>query len=284
MKKAALLPVLAMSLPVLLAAADEKTPPPGYKLVWSEEFDAPGLPDPAKWSYEVGLVRNKEEQYYTEGRKENARVENGHLVLEGIKEEFKNAKFQEGSANWQHAEKAKYTSGSIHTNGKASWTYGRVEVRAKLPAGAKGMWPAIWMLGTNIGEIGWPKCGEIDIMEFVGKEPNHVFGTLHWFNPEKGKHDSRGGKHVADPPPSEDFHRYTVDWTAEKIDFYYDDLLYHTHDLTDPKIPQGADNPFHKPQYLILNLALGGAWGGKIDDSALPQQFLVDYVRVYQKE
>lgn len=275
------------------ARAAENAPPPlpeGYKLVWSEEFDKPGLPDPAKWGYEVGFVRNKEEQYYTEARKENVEVKDGSLVITGIKEEYPNPKGKADSKNWQHAEKANYTSGSIHTKGKASWTYGRIEVRAKLPEGRKGMWPAIWTLGDNISDVGWPKCGEIDIMEFVGKEPEKVHGTVHWHNPKRDnpkkpndKHDSMGNKILTDKP-WEDYHVYTADWTPEKIDIYFDGQMYHSFPITgNDKLPEGDANPFHKPHYLILNLALGGGWGGPIDDTALPQEFKVDYVRVYQK-
>ena len=139
------------------------------KLVWSDEFNYQGLPDPAKWGYETGFVRNHESQYYTKERKENARVENGHLVIECRKEQFTPA---------NHVP-VNYTAASLITQNKASWQYGRIEVRAKLPHG-KGVWPAIWMLGTNITQVGWPRCGEIDIMEFIGKEPKNIFGTLHF--------------------------------------------------------------------------------------------------------
>jgi len=129
-----------------------------WKLVWSDEFDRPGLPDPAKWGYEKGFVRNQEKQYYTEARKENARVEGGMLIIESRREEYRNAH---------------YTSASLTTQGTASWTYGRMEMRAKLPTG-RGIWPAFWMLGINESQVGWPACGEIDIMELVGFHPEVV--------------------------------------------------------------------------------------------------------------
>lgn len=273
----------ASAMNAVSAAEENAGPPPlpeGFKLVWSDEFDKDGLPDPAKWGYEKGFVRNKEAQYYTDARKENTRVENGHLVLEGIKEEFPNAKAKEGSDKWQEAPTAHYTSGSILTRGKADWKYGRIEVRAQVPQG-KGMWPAIWMLGSNIKEVGWPKCGEIDIMEYVGKEPNHIFATVHWFDYEKKKHNSRGNKIVIEKP-FDAFHIYTVDWTAEKMEFYFNDKKVHTYSLDNPTLGDAETNAFHKPHYLILNLALGGSWGGELDDSVLPQKFMVDYVRVYQ--
>ncbi len=238
-----------------------------WKLVWSDEFDEPGLPNPAKWSYEEGLVRNHEAQYYTKGRLENARVEGGMLVIEARREAF-------ADADGQHP--AAYTSASLNTKGKASWTYGRIEARAKLPP-AKGVWAAIWALGDNISEVGWPKCGEIDLMEFVGNEPAEVHGTIHYS--KDGKHAASGGS-APIVNPGDGFHIYATEWTPDRIDFFFDGYKYHTFPLE--VAGAGPDNPFHQPQYLILNLALGGSWGGKIDDAALPQKFLIDYVRVYE--
>lgn len=239
-----------------------------WKLCWSDEFNYQGLPDPAKWSYEEGFIRNHESQYYTRGRLENARVENGMLVIECRKEHFKPA----------NHDAVEYTSASINTRNKESWQYGRIEMRAKLPEG-KGVWPALWMLGTNISQVGWPACGEIDIMESVGKDPDKVFGTLHY--KAKGKHE-QDGTHFPFDKPYADFHIYAVEWYPDRIDFYFDGTKYHTV-LTD-KVGQGADNPFRKPHYLLLNFALGGDWGGDIDDSKLPQKYLIDYVRVYQQQ
>jgi beta-glucanase (GH16 family) len=170
-----------------------------WKLVWADEFDYQGLPDPAKWGYEEGFVRNGESQYYTRARLENARVENGLLTIECRKEHY--------TPN-NHAP-VEYTAASLTTQFKASWQYGRIEVRAKLPQG-KGVWPAIWTLGTNISTVGWPTCGEIDIMELVGKDPNHIYGTLHYG--VKGQHKSDGGG-LETNKPSDDFHIYAVEWT-----------------------------------------------------------------------
>jgi beta-glucanase (GH16 family) len=172
---------------------------------------------------------------------------------------------------------AEATPAALITKGKESWTYGRIEVRAKLPQG-KGVWPAIWMLGTNIPQIGWPACGEIDIMEFVGHTPDKVHATCHFA--KGGKHASKGGT-IPVVKPWDDFHVYAVEWTADGMDFYFDKDKYFTFPVdnaTDKDV-----NPFRKPQYLLINLALGGSWGGKIDDTVLPQKFLVDYVRVYEK-
>ena len=237
-----------------------------WKLVWSDEFNCAGLPDTNKWDYEEGFVRNHETQYYTRARLENARVENGHLVIECRKEHFTPA---------NHAA-VEYTAASLTTLNKESWQYGRIEVRAKLPHGL-GVWPAIWTLGTNISQVGWPRCGEIDIMEFVGKEPNGIHGTVHYA--VTGKHQSDGGTLVTNQP-FDDFHVYAIEWTPERIDFFFDDQKYHT--VLIAKADEGAGNPFRAPQYLILNFALGGDWGGPIDDAVLPQKFLIDYVRIYQ--
>lgn len=254
-----------------------------WRLVWSDEFNEDGLPDPTKWSYEEGFIRNRELQYYTAGRRENARVEGGHLVIEARKEVHPNARYQADAPErrWQQRwEKADYTSASLNTRNHATWTYGRIEVRAKLPSG-RGTWPAIWTLGTNISSVGWPACGEIDIMEYVGHDPGVVHANVHTrgFNHTRG--NGRGAR-VSVPDAEKDFHVYAVEWTPARLEFYVDDRKYFTleNDGT------GVDSwPFDAPQYLILNLAIGGAWGGQqgIDDAIFPQRFLIDYVRVYQK-
>ena len=238
-----------------------------WKLVWADEFNYSGLPDPAKWDYEAGFVRNHESQYYTRARLENARVENGLLVIECKKEHYKP----------EHHAAVEYTAASLITEGKASWCYGRIEMRAKLPKG-KGVWPALWIMGTNRNAVGWPACGETDIMELVGKDPNTIHGTLHFG--AKGKHKSDGGKFAADRP-SDGFHIYAVEWFPDRIDFFYDTNKYHTVKLD--KAGPGAANPFRQPHYLLLNFALGGGWGGPVDDANLPQKYLIDYVRVYQQ-
>jgi beta-glucanase (GH16 family) len=274
--------LIGLAVPALLSISgeaqspvnsDAATPPSGYTLVWSDEFsqDPDGLPDPNKWSYEVGFIRNQESQYYTQARLENARIEKGQLIIEARKEEYT----PPGAA----APVARYTSAALETIGKAEWQYGRIEVRAKLPAG-KGVWPAIWTLGSSIKKgVGWPRCGEIDLMELVGKQPDIIYGTIHYF--ADGKHASKGGQVHVDHSDA-GFHIYAAEWTPSRIDLSVDGQEYFS--FNTDLAANGGRNPFHEPQYLILNLALGGGWGGPIDDSIFPQRMTVDYVRVYQKQ
>jgi len=238
-----------------------------WKLVWGDEFNYDGLPDPTKWGYEVGFVRNHEKQYYTRARIENAHVGNGVLTIECRKDHYTPP---------GHAP-VEYTAASLITRQTASWRYGRIEVRAQLPRG-RGVWPAIWMLGTDHTQAGWPGCGEIDIMEFVGKETNNIHGTIHYG--VDGRHRSETGL-MKTLRPDEAFHVYAIEWYPDRIDFFFDQTKYHTMRLD--QAGTGAENPFRKPQYLLLNFALGGSWGGPVDDSVLPQKFLIDYVRVYQQ-
>ena len=247
----------------------------GWEPVWSDEFDYRGLPDPAKWDYEDGFIRNHEAQFYTRARRENARVENGMLILEARREPFQ---IPNGSPNANGRRFADYTSASLHTRGRMNWTYGRLEMRARLPQG-KGVWPAFWTLGDNVGTVGWPACGEIDIMEFVGHDPNLIYGTSHYQVAGKQASD---GAHFMTGLTHGDFHVYAVEWDRDKIDFYVDDHLYHTTRVD--SAGTGADNPFRRPHYLLLNFALGGEWGGPIDDGILPQRYLIDYVRVFRKK
>ena len=257
-------PLLILGLSALPATAGDL---PGWNLVWGDEFDHPGQPDPAKWSYETGLVRNHEQQFYTDNRRENARVEDGKLILEARKEPMGGGQF---------------TSASVISRGHAAWTYGRIEVKAKLPA-ARGTWPAIWLLPNDISTVPWPRCGEIDLMEHVGHDPGRVHGTLHCEAFNHVKHTQRGAIQSV-PTASSEFHLYAMDWSAERIVMQIDGASYATFERKPGDTP--AEWPFNKPFYLILNLAIGGGWGGQqgVDDSAFPQRMEVDYVRVYQKK
>jgi beta-glucanase (GH16 family) len=256
---------LACSAVMLAVLAGANPSAETWKLVWSDEFNVGSMADPNKWDYEQGYVRNRELQYYTKARPENARIEDGMLVIETRKDNF------EGHP---------ITSASLRTRGKAEWLYGRIEVRAKLPTG-KGMWPAIWMLGLNPGHR-WPACGEIDIMENVGFDPLTIHANIHCqaYNHTKG---TNKGNKIEVTDPSKNFHVYAIEWFEDRIDFFVDQTKYFTFKN------EGTGNdawPFDKPHYLILNAAYGGSWGGQkgTDDSILPQKYFIDYVRVYRSK
>ncbi len=231
---------------------------PDWKLVWSDEFNYNGLPDTANWGNEVGFIRNHELQYYTRHRIENSVVKDGNLLIIGKKESYK---------------EAKYTSASLVTDGKHSWTYGKIEARMKLPKG-QGMWPAFWMLGQNIHQVGWPRCGEIDIMEHINNE-DLLHGTLHWFNE---KHVSSGGTTLCDVTR---FHNYSIEWDKDAVKLLLDGKQYWEVNIKDNI---NSTDEFHKPAYIILNLAIGGDWPKDPDATTVfPDTVYVDYVRVYQR-
>ena len=235
-----------------------------YTLVWSEEFKSDQL-NPEIWSFEIGDVRNNEKQYYTKDRKVNCRIQNGKLILEARKESFKGYD---------------YTSASITTKKRKTFLYGRIEVRAKLPTG-RGVWPAIWTLGSNIDEVSWPLCGEIDIMENVGFDPTKVHGNIHTKSYNHNL-ETNEGDFIESETLSTDFHNYAINWTPDQIDFFLDDNIYFSFENDGLSNPNTW--PFDQPQYLLINLAVGGFWGGKqgIDPRIFPQKFEIDYVRYYK--
>jgi beta-glucanase (GH16 family) len=240
----------------------------GWKLVWSDEFNYTGLPDSTKWKYDVGGHGwgNNELQYYTEKRKENAYVQDGNLIIEARKEDY---------------EGKNYSSARLLS--KEGWTYGKFEIRARLPQG-RGTWPAIWMLPDewNLGSGGWPDNGEIDIMEHVGYRPNYIHGSVHckayyW----------RIGTQKTDtlyiPGVMDDFHTYALEWNADSLSIFADGEKY----LTFANEKEGWEKwPFFKNFHYVLNIAVGGDWGGAegVDESIWPQQMEIDYIRVYTKE
>jgi beta-glucanase (GH16 family) len=242
------------------------------KLVWSDEFNGKSeLPDTSKWSYDLGNGcpglcgwGNNELEYYTRQRNQNCRVENGRLIIEARKEDFNNAQ---------------YTSARLVTKNKGDWKFGRFDIRAKLPSG-RGIWPAIWMLPTKFEYGQWPLSGEIDIVENVGYFPDSLFGTVHTesFNGMKG---TQKVKSISVKDLSTAFHNYTLEWDENKISFYLDNVLYHVFENNHTGFEAW---PFDKVFHLVLNVAVGGNWGGKygVDDSIFPQKMEVDYIRVYQ--
>jgi len=249
--------------------------PAGASLAWSDEFDVDGLPDAGKWDYDTDRNAagwyNNELQYYSNARAGNSRVENGMLVITARLEDLSTL----GLPDWGAQ---RYSSARLVTRGKASWTYGFIEVRAKLPCGT-GTWPAIWMLPTP-PDTAWPDDGEIDIMEHVGFDPGVVHGTVHTggYNHVRGNARS-ATTNVADACNA--FHRYQLRWTPTRITIGIDDRNYYQYSNDGSG---NAEWPFDSPQYLILNIAIGGDWGGQmgVNDAAFPVHMEVDYVRVYQ--
>lgn len=244
--------------------------PASYALVWADEFSADGLPDPAKWQYDTEANKtgwyNNELQYYSAGRLENSRISNGKLIITARKEALTSAADYGGQA---------YTSARLITRDKASWTYGFFEVRAKLPCGL-GTWPAIWMLGT--ANVPHPANGEIDIMEQVGKNPTSIEGTIYTAATGATSGGASGATQISDACTN--FHNYQLTWTPDALIIGVDNLPYFTY--ANPKNGT-ASWPFDKPQYLLLNLAIGGDMGGTVDDRIFPVQMEIEYVRVYQK-
>jgi len=241
------------------------SPQEKWELVWSDEFEYTGSPVSDSWGYETGYIRNNELQYYSSELK-NVRVENGRCIINALLEEGKDS----------------ITSASINTLGKQEFLYGRIEVSARIPS-ALGSWPAIWMLGTNHSEVGWPACGEIDIMEHVGYDPRWIHANIHTkaYNHYIG---TNKGHQIEMEEPWADFHLYALEWHEDHMDFFLDDSLYFT--FENDQAGNTDTWPFDKPHYLLINLAYGGAWGGTqgVDVQALPLQYEIDYVRYYKKD
>jgi len=244
-----------------------------WKLVWEDNFDSEGHPDPSNWDYDVadGCPHvcgwgNNELQYYTKSDLSNARVENGHLIIEAHKAD-KGTK--------------EYTSARLVTRGKQAWRNGKIEIRAKLPTGL-GTWPALWMMSEDNSYGGWPRSGEIDIMEHVGYNPDTIFGTVHTeaFNHGIG---TQVGAGVYESDSESEFHNYSIIWTDESISWFIDGNQYHEFHNKNKSYKEW---PFDKPFHLIMNIAVGGNWGGKhgVDSTIFPQKMAVDFVKVYENK
>jgi beta-glucanase (GH16 family) len=247
------------------AAGDSTAPAyPGYHLVWQDEFSGKSLTT-GDWNYETGGNGwgNQELEYYTSGDS-NVYLLNGQLVIEARKED----------RGGRH-----YTSARITTAGKHEFQYGRIDIRAKLPV-QTGMWPALWMLGNDIRVKGWPLCGEIDIMELVGKNPKQVVGSFHWKKDDGTEGTLNDRYNLSAGDFSRNFHVYSLVWEKDQYRILVDNQVYVT---GDPSAIQASYNPFNHPFFLIFNVAVGGDWPGSPDSStSFPQKMLVDYVRVYQ--
>lgn len=268
-------------------SAGEYNSPEQWRLVWSDEFDKAGIPDTTVWSYEEGFVRNHEDQWYTSG---NAYCKDGCLVIEARTADELNPMHDGESKDWRRSrERIGYTSSSLNTAGKKEFRFGRVEVRAKIP-GASGAWPAIWLLGSDME---WPSCGEIDMMEYyrIGGVP-HILANACWGTDRRYEAKWNSAKmplaHFTERDSEwlDKFHIWRMDWDEDAVRLYLDDELLNEIPLSttvNGAIGKGS-NAFTGPMYLLLNLALGGDNGGEIDSTAFPMRYLVDYVRVYQKE
>ena len=239
---------------------------PGWEIVWHDEFEGTEL-NLQNWTFDIGGSGwgNQEWQAYT-NRPENVRLEEGMLVIEAREE----PEFVAGRS---------YSSARLKTQGLHAWQYGRIEARLKLPSG-QGFWPAFWMLGEDIYRKGWPAAGEIDILEFIGREPDHIYATVH--APGYSGGDGVGSSLTVSPEAlKNDFHVYAIEWEENEIRWYFDDQEYFK--LTPTDVPD--EWIFEHPFFVILNLAVGGRWPGYPDDTTVfPQIFFVDYVRVYQKQ
>lgn len=247
--------------------------PDAWVLTWSDEFDGDGVPAEKNWTYDTGGGGwgNHELESYT-ARPANSAVRGGHLEITAIRENFT------GSDGIPR----EYTSARLKTLGRFSQAYGRFEARIRIPEGP-GMWPAFWLMGDNIGKVGWPKCGEIDVMENIGTEPGIVSGSLH--GPSTiGETTSESSEfRLADPGRFADaFHVYAIEWEPERVRFYVDDTSFATYERADWK--KTGPWPFDHPFFILLNLAVGGEWPGPPGPSTkFPQTMRVDYVRVYQR-
>ena len=267
---AVLAAALASTLAALPAAATAATPglPAGYTLVWSDEFEAAGVPDPRKWDFDTGMNKagwhNNELQYYAGAGSTNAIVRGGRLVITARLESPATA------ADWGGQ---RYTSARMLTRGKADWTYGFFEVRARMPCG-RGTWPAIWMLGSGGA---WPDDGELDILEHMGRDPGRVTSAVHTAAGHGGRNVG-GGARLA--TACSHFHNYQLHWTADSVSFGVDGFVH----LHYPNLGLGRKAwPFDRPQFLLLNIAIGGDLGGPVDNHIFPVTMEVEYVRVYQR-
>jgi len=290
-----LLLVSALALTLVHADPASTIPSPA----WQDEFETDGAPDPMRWVGEEGFVRNAEEQYYTQGRQGNARVEKGLLVIEAHREVFLNPHYR-GASSLRAGEpldqpgysrdanasirSAAYTSASLTTKGLHEFLYGRVEVRARVPRG-RGLWPAIWMLRGDIDRVPWPRSGEIDLMEYVGFQPGTVHMNVHCASRYAKEVELERDGYLARRTIEgleEGFHVYVLEWDPEYLRLSVDGKPL----LEYPNRHLGPEQwPFDRPMYLILNLAVGGSWGGEegVDPSVFPARLEVDYVRVFPR-
>ncbi len=257
--------------------------PEGYRLVWAQEFSGEGDPDPRVWGHETGFSRNRELQWY---QRENARLENGMLVIEGRRKRVENPGFEAGSDDWRAKHRfAEYTSASLTTKGKHEWLYGIFEMRARFET-RDGLWPAWWTLGSARP---WPGCGEIDIMEYYR---GMLLANACWkaeggrwsqeWDSSRTPIDELSGSSETTDWASE-FHVWRMEWTEDRVDLFVDGRLLNSIDVSTTINPDGS-NPFREPHYMLVNLAIGGTQGGDPAQTEMPTRYEIDYIRVFQAE
>lgn len=251
----------------------------GYQLVFHDEFDYRGAPDPQKWNYEEGFIRNREPQWY---QKENVMVENGVLTITAKEEFAENKNYEAHSDDWRHNRKsANYTSSSVISKGHFEFKFGKVQMRAKIDV-TQGQWPAFWMLGVNRGPVPWPACGEVDILEYYRGQ---MHANLAWEGKDgksKWSPKSHNIADLGDPEFWKKFHIWTLDWDPDYMRIYIDDYLLNETKISDIKNGVRGNQPFHEKFYLVMNLALSQG-GEEIAPNSLPSKYIIDFVRVYQK-
>jgi beta-glucanase (GH16 family) len=250
------------------------TVPSGYaKLSWHDEFDVNGAPSSANWGYETGFVRNNELQWY---QSQNAAVSGGLLTITAKREQVTNPNYNPNGSDWKTTRQyAQYTSTSMTTSGKQSWKFGRFEMCGKIPI-TKGMWPAWWTLGVS-GE--WPANGEIDIMEYYNGK---ILANIAWATSTRWSAHWDSSTKAVDATWATQYHLWRMDWDSTKIDLYVDDALMNTGNLSAMLNDTNGQSPFLQNAYMIVNLAIGGDNGGDPSSTTFPQQYLIDYIRVFQ--
>lgn len=251
----------------------------GYRLVWADEFNTNGRPDPNNWTYEHGFVRNEEQQWY---QPENAFCEDGWLIIEARRQSVPNPRYEPGSRNWRRRrQEADYTSACLKTISLHEWLYGRFEIRAKIQT-QDGLWPAIWTLGRASP---WPACGEIDIMEYYD---DSILANACWAEGRRRRAVwdtvKKPVSKFNDPDWGDKVHIWRMDWDENAIKLYVDDELLNTIEIEKTVNPRTGITPFRRPHYLLLNLAIGGTRGGDPSQTPFPSQYKIDYVRIYQKQ
>jgi beta-glucanase (GH16 family) len=258
--------LLLLLTPGLAGCSEDENPPAEYELIWADEFEGPAgqLPDSSRWVFDIGTDWGNLQLEWDTDHPENVSLDGqGNLAITAREESFAGQD---------------YTSGRIKTKGLFERRYGRFEARIKLPVG-QGIWPAFWMLGNDIDQVGWPTCGEIDIMEYLGHDPRTIYGTIH--GPGHFGNGAIGSSHtISQGGYNLGFHEFVVDWDEDSITWYVDGFDFHH--VSRPDLPAGATWVYDHPFFILLNVAVGGRWPGSPDETTVfPQTMLVDYVRVY---